>query len=221
MAQGPKFPTITITGNGALAVMLRAAFGAIATWANKLTGHVNETRIEPGQGYTFSRDASGTLLDIATSGGRGRATSCPFTFQVVEGETPGNVFFRLRKFGSIDPVGLATNTFDTGDPWESAEFADSDTKWVRAHVMTDGLVPTSWEIEISDDPSPPIGVAEGTAPAEFWIDLAVYYNGTYERLVSCGHLHVEPLLSVVTDKALPECAESPTVNHYTWKVEQA
>ncbi len=182
----------------------------------KLGAAIAGNVVEPGYGTRLVRGGFGVSIEAEP---RDEAiTRCPHTFGLV-GVSNTSSKVVLRTLGSIDPAGLPMNGVVADEVWDSGTISNTDTKWIRAYIQTDGVTPISWELEASDDPAPPIGVLEGVAPAELWIDLAVFTQGTLRRIVECGHLRVTALIAMTTDKETPACEEVKTVSHYTWKVE--
>jgi hypothetical protein len=212
---------INITGNTQLAKVLQVAFNAVCDRINKMNGVVQGQKPEPGVGVNIHRGGhQGTVIE-AQPQAQSRPAFCPHSFSVenVEGSN-SQIYVTVASYGAIDQAGLASNAYENNQPWKSANFSKQDTKWIRAHVETDGGVGITWEIEISNDPAPPIGVQENVPPSEFWIDLAVVIKGRLTRIIGCANLRVSSQIILVTDKEEPACSEIPTINHYTWRIQE-
>lgn len=170
-------------------------------------------RTNPKQFYV-TRTGNNVILQQARSSGTasGGSTSCPFDAAIV------GDFFRFTRPGDLSPVGLATNFFD-GNEFFSGEIT-ADVMFVVGKGSTNGIVPTSWTIELRTDPAAPIPATPETAPAEFEFNMyAILGRTNLYRVIDCGNLKVSAVEYMKVDNPEPVCGADPKLTFFTWEVE--
>lgn len=150
-------------------------------------------------------------VELRNAGARGSVQSCPFA------ATANGSTFKFVRPGSLNPVGMPTNMFDGSDIF-SATITD-DIIFLVGKVSTNGIVPTSWELELRTTPAEPTAATPNVLPSYFEFDMfAVLGRQTVMRIIDCGNLTALPVEYLVTDNPEPGCGVNPTVTHYSWEV---
>lgn len=157
-----------------------------------------------------SRNINVSLLNSRR--GSSSLSSCPFQ-STVTGDT-----FSITRPGYLNPVGMPINLFD-GSALYSAVIP-SEVSFLVGKVSTNGIVPTSWEIELRSDPAEPTEATPETAPSYFEFDMYVVMgNGTaIKRVIECGNLSAQVVEVLSTSNPDPTCGVNPLIKHYTWEV---
>lgn len=191
-----------------------------------MTSHISEQQVRDivFRSLRFvSRDfnvsaAGANNLNIEARGRRSSSAvpaNCPFKASV-----SGSKLIMVTP-GYLMPVGMPSNMF-IGDSIFSADIT-AETMFLVGKVNTNGITPTSWEMELRESPAAPITATPETAPPYFEFDMYVTMgNGaSLARIIDCGNLVAEPKEYIQTSQPDPGCGVNPMITHYTWLVSPA
>jgi hypothetical protein len=163
--------------------------------------------------FTVAGVGDNNICVSARGQGSGAAlTTCPFQASA-SGDT-----FSFTRAGFMSPAGMPTNMFP-GGVFFSATITD-EVMFLVGKVLTDGISPTSWELELRGTPAVPTAPTPETAPPYFEFDMYVVLGSgaTVSRVIDCGNLSAQVVEVLQTDNPDPGCGINPVITHYNWEV---